>query len=239
MFYVVLWYYCQFPRLFGQVSVGVDSAIGLPSSFLSCPEARGYSITVYSYNVQKSFRMQEFTAYIELRNIFFCQTFTDEVFHIKLLIMILKLEVMCVLLQNQFSHELTCMCDPRGSDTLREFHKVIYEHISSAPNFQLVRLNGVPQMVACYEIPRTKFHEGKMCFLPQVPYILPLFVPKCRLVPAQDVLFALILWYVAKTLLRSQEQGQFVLNNSNLYCDQIDMIVPVFIVRYQYYKIHL
>ena len=59
------------------------------------------------------------------------------------------------------------------------------------------------------------------------------------LAPAQDVLFALILWYVAKSIFRSQEQDQFALKNSNLYFDQINLIVHVFIVRYQYYNIHL
>ena len=52
-----------------------------------------------------------------------------------------------------------------------------------------------------------------------------------RLVPAQDGLFALILWYVAKSILRSQEQDQFALKTSNLYFYQIDLIVRVFIVR--------
>ena len=59
------------------------------------------------------------------------------------------------------------------------------------------------------------------------------------LVPAQDVLFALILWYVEKSIFRSKEQYQSALKNSNLFFDQINLIVPVFIVRYKYYKIHL
>ena len=60
-----------------------------------------------------------------------------------------------------------------------------------------------------------------------------------RLVPAQDGLFAPILWYVAKSIFRSQEWYQFALKNSNLYFYQINLIVRVFIVMYQYYKIHI
>ena len=36
-----------------------------------------------------------------------------------------------------------------------------------------------------------------------------------------------------------RNRTNYRLKNSNLYCDQIDLIVPVFIVRYSYYKIHL
>ena len=45
-------------------------------------------------------------------------------------------------------------------------------------------------------------------------------------VPSQDVPFALILWYVSKTIYLSQGQGKFAIKRSNLFFDQIDLFVP-------------
>ena len=58
-------------------------------------------------------------------------------------------------------------------------------------------------------------------------YITQVFI----LVPAQDAPFALILQYVAKTIYLSQEQDQFSIQSSNLFYDQINLIVCAFYVR--------
>ena len=59
-----------------------------------------------------------------------------------------------------------------------------------------------------------------------------------RLVPAQDVPYALILWYVLKIIYSSQEQDQFAIKSLNLFFDLIALIIRAFIVRYQYYTIN-
>ena len=48
---------------------------------------------------------------------------------------------------------------------------------------------------------------------------------------AQDVPFALILWYIAKAIYLSQEQYQFAIKSSNLFFDMINLIVRAFYVR--------
>ena len=45
-----------------------------------------------------------------------------------------------------------------------------------------------------------------------------------RLGPAQDAPFALIVWYVAKTIYLSQEWDQFAIKSFNLFFDLIDLI---------------
>ena len=55
-------------------------------------------------------------------------------------------------------------------------------------------------------------------------------IGRIRSVPDQDGMFAIILWYVAKTLFRSQECDQFAIKSSNLFFDLIDMIVRT--IRY-------
>ena len=52
-----------------------------------------------------------------------------------------------------------------------------------------------------------------------------------RLVTAQDVPFALILWYVEKIIYFSYEQDQFLIKSSDLIFDCIDLVVCAFYVR--------
>ena len=60
--------------------------------------------------------------------------------------------------------------------------------------------------------------------------------PYMWLGPAQDVPYALILWYVSKIICLSYEYNQFSIKSSKLF---IYLIVRAFIVRYQYYTINV
>ena len=57
-------------------------------------------------------------------------------------------------------------------------------------------------------------------------------------IPAQDVPFALIIWYVSKIIYSLWESDQFSINVLSLFFDPIAMIVHAFIVMYQYYTIN-
>ena len=52
-----------------------------------------------------------------------------------------------------------------------------------------------------------------------------------RLGPARDVIFALIISYPVKNIYSSYKYEQFAIKSSNLFFDQIDLIVLAFCVR--------